>query len=99
MRNINYDIKQFYWNGDTTTFNAEAWNLAGCLDDGKSHPHSFPTQKKEFRIYNYQTNGFRKFTFVKEELYQFDDEGEIIWIFKSDDGISCSILKFRTLEL
>lgn len=91
MKYINYDIKQFHWNGDTKTFAAEAWNLVGCMEDGKFHPQSFPTQKNQFRIYNYQTNGFRRFRFLKEELCEFDDYNELNWVFESDDNILCYI--------
>jgi len=61
-----YDITQFVWNKDINVFYADAWNLVAWMPDGSTHPEAFPNMKKEFFIHNYNTNGFRRFRFVKE---------------------------------
>ena len=91
MKNIHYDIVQFNWNKDTNCFYADAWDLVANMPDGSIHPEAFPTMRGEFFIYNYKTNGFRRFRFVKEIK---GDIGEFIcteWVFESEDGIECRI--------
>jgi len=41
--------------------------------------------KGEFFIYNYMTNGFRRFRFVNEMVLDKN------WLFESEDGIQCRI--------
>ena len=94
---IKYDILQFQWNKIENTFHADAWNLVGFLPDGSTHSEAFPTMKTQFIMYNYNTNGFRRFRFVKEVTQLLVDENsntnyEITnWLFESEDGIKCSI--------
>lgn len=97
MNEIYYDIHQFYWNKEANTFTADAWDLMATLPDGTIHPESFPNGKRQFIIKNYATEGFRRFEFVSEEksFYQFESTGDVYecidWVFKSEDGILCSI--------
>jgi len=97
MKNIQYDILQFSYIKETNTFYADAWNLVACMPDGSFHPEAFPTLKGEFVIYNYKTNGFRRFRFVKEIINWLIDENEhtkyemIEWLFESEDGFKCMI--------
>ena len=97
MKNIEYDIQQFRYTKETNTFYADAWNLIGYMPDGNFHPESFPTMKGQFVMYNYNTNGFRRFRFVKEITNWLIDENEhtkyemIDWLFESEDGIKCMI--------
>ena len=97
MKNYKYSISQFRWNKENNCFYASAaylWdeNRPECVD-------TFPNQKKNFIIQNPKTNGFRRFSFVKE----YDEKREVeytsytieqtdtIWEFQSEDGIKCRI--------
>lgn len=97
MKNIHYDILQFVWNKTTNSFYADAWDLIANMPDGSIHPEAFPTMRGEFFIYNYKTNGFRRFRFVEETTNWLIDENEhtkyemIDWVFESEDGIKCYI--------
>lgn len=97
MKNIEYDIQQFRYTKETNTFYADAWNLIAYMPDGSFHPEAFPTMKEQFVMYNYSTNGFRRFRFVKEITNWLIDENEhtkyemIDWLFESEDGIKCII--------
>lgn len=91
MKNIHYDILQFHWNKSTNSFYADAWNLVANMPDGSVHPAAFPTMKKQFFIYNYRTNGFRRFTFVKDIASSIDTVDFTEWLFQSEDGIECRI--------
>lgn len=91
MKNIHYDIVQFNWNKDTNSFYADAWNLIAHMPDGNFHQAAFPTMRGEFFIYNYKTNGFRRFRFVKEITADMNDIHFIEWLFESEDGIECRI--------
>lgn len=97
MKNIEYDIQQFRYTKETNTFYADAWNLIAYMPDGSFHPEAFPTMKEQFVMYNYSTNGFRRFRFVKEITNWLIDENEhtkyemIDWLFESEDGIKCMI--------
>ena len=97
MKNIEYDINQFKWNKDTNTFYADAWNLVAYMPDGSFHPEAFPTLKGEFVMYNYKTNGFRRFRFAKEIRNWLIDEANttkyemVEWLFESEDGFKCMI--------
>ena len=97
MKNIQYDILQFSYIKETNTFYADAWNLVACMPDGSFHPEAFPTMKGEFVMYNYKTNGFRCFRFVKEITNWLIDEANttkyemVEWLFESEDGFNCMI--------
>lgn len=91
MKNIHYDIVQFNWNKDTNCFYADAWNLIANMPDGSIHPEAFPTMRGEFFIYNYKTNGFRRFRFVKEIKGNIGEFSYTEWAFESEDGIECRI--------
>ena len=94
MKKIKYDILQFYWNKNTNSFCADAWDLVAYMPDGSIHPEAFPTMKKQFFIHNYKTNGFRRFKFVKEENVAcrfIPLEYQLNWLFESEDGIKCYI--------
>jgi hypothetical protein len=97
MENIHYDILQFIWNAETNSFYADAWDLIANMPDGSVHPEAFPTMKGQFFIYNYMTNGFRRFRFVKEttsDVVDIDNEFNYSvtnWLFESEDGIKCHI--------
>ena len=97
MKNYKYSISQFRWNKENNCFYASAaylWdeNRPECVD-------AFPNQKKNFIIQNPKTNGFRRFSFLKE----YDEKREVeyasytieqidtIWEFISEDGIKCRI--------
>lgn len=91
---IKYDIQQFNWNKEQNSFHAEAWNLLGVMPDGTIHPEAFPSQREQFFIHNYKTDGFRRFRFVKElELIDEQNENfvETDWLFESEDGIKCYV--------
>jgi len=47
--------------------------------------------KGEFFIYNYNTNGFRRFRFVKEIKGDIGGFNYTEWVFESEDGIECRI--------
>ncbi len=85
MKNVHYDILQFVWNKKTNSFYADAWDLVANMPDGSIHPEAFPTMKGQFFIYNYMTNGFRRFRFVNEMVLDKN------WLFESEDGIQCRI--------
>ena len=93
MENIHYDILQFHWNKNINSFYADAWDLVANLPDGSVHPEAFPTMKGQFFIYNYRTNGFRRFRFVKEQRSETNEAGYdfLDWVFESEDGIKCYI--------
>lgn len=91
MKNIHYDILQFNWNKDTNCFYADAWDLVANMPDGNIHPEAFPTMRGEFFIYNYKTNGFRRFRFLKEITAYIGGVDFIEWLFESEDGIECRI--------
>ena len=91
MKNVHYDIVQFNWNKDTNCFYADAWNLIANMPDGNIHPEAFPTMRGEFFIYNYKTNGFRRFRFVKEIKGAVGGFNYTEWAFESEDGIECII--------
>jgi hypothetical protein len=91
MKNIHYDILQFHWNKDTNSFYADAWNLVANLPDGSVHSEAFPTMKGEFFIYNYTTNGFRRFRFVKDIVSNIGEQSFTEWLFESEDKIECRI--------
>ena len=91
MKNIHYDIVQFNWNKDTNCFYADAWDLVANMPDGSIHTEAFPTMRGEFFIYNYKTNGFRRFRFVKEIKGDIGEFSCTEWAFESEDGIECRI--------
>ncbi len=91
MKNIHYDIVQFNWNKDTNCFYADAWDLVANMPDGSIHSEAFPTMRGEFFIYNYKTNGFRRFRFVKEIKGDIGGFSCTEWAFESEDGIECRI--------
>jgi len=97
MKNIQYDILQFRYTSEIGLFCADAWNLVATMSDGSFHPKAFPTMKGEFIMYNYKTNGFRRFRFVKEIRNWIIDESDgtkyemIDWHFKSEDEFTCII--------
>ena len=91
MKNVHYDILQFSWDKDTNCFYADAWDLVANMPDGSIHPEAFPTMRGEFFVYNYKTNGFRRFRFVKEVTGHLCGWDSIEWIFESEDGIECRI--------
>lgn len=98
-----YDIRNFTWNKEKNTFYGEAPHLECIMPDGNIHPEAFPNGKEQFFIQNFETGGFRRFRFVKEEIESFSfplmvDGGyeehnyDIkYWVFKSDDDIYCRI--------
>ena len=86
-----YDVLQFRWNRDTNAFYADAWDLVAWLPDGSTHPEAFPNQKGEFFIHNYQTDGFRRFRYVKDITGDVGDVHFVEWLFESEDGIECRI--------
>jgi hypothetical protein len=88
---MHYDILQFNWNKDTNSFYADAWNLVAIMTDGSVHPEAFPTMKKQFFIYNYRTNGFRRFRYVKDIVGNMGGQSFTEWLFQSEDGIECRI--------
>ena len=97
MKNIEYDILQFRYAKEIGLFSADAWNLVAYMPDGSFHPEAFPTLKGEFVMYNYKTNGFRRFRFVKEITNWLIDEANttkyemVEWLFESEDGFRCII--------
>ena len=91
MKHIEYDIQQFRWNKDINTFYADAWDLVAYMPDGSFHTEAFPTMKEQFFIYNYNTNGFRRFRFVKEISGDVGGFNYTEWVFESEDGIECRI--------
>ena len=97
MKNYKYSISQFRWNTNENCFYASAaylWdeNRPECVD-------AFPNQKKKFIIQNPKTNGFRRFSFVKEYDEKIEvkyasytiEQTDTIWEFVSEDGIKCRI--------
>jgi hypothetical protein len=81
-----YDINSFTWDGDERTF----YGVKDELWDTTNHyQFPFPNDKKQFIIRNSETNGFRRFTFVKE---QFGEGSLIEYLFESEDGIRCLVL-------
>ena len=97
MKNYKYSINQFRWNKADNCFYASAaylWdeNRPECVD-------AFPNQKKKFIIQNPKTNGFRRFSFVKEYDEKIEveyasytiEQTDTIWEFASEDGIKCRI--------
>ena len=97
MKNYKYSISQFRWNKNENCFYASApylWdeNRPECVD-------TFPNGKKKFIIQNPKTNGFRRFSFLKEydekREWAYDtytiEQTDTIWEFVSEDGIKCRI--------
>lgn len=95
-----YDIRGFFWNKESNTFFAEAWNLECILPDGMPHPEAFPNGKQQFFIDNPKTGGFRRFRYVGSETethQQWNYMGELqnytetYWVYETEDGIKCNI--------
>lgn len=78
-----YDISCFYWNKESRTFYADAWNLITQLPDGSIHLEAFPNDKRQFFIRNDRTGGFRRFTLINDTATHYT--------FESEDGIRCEI--------
>ena len=57
---IEYDITQWVWDAETRTFYSSKADLIGRREDGSLHPESLPNGRKEFRILNPQTGGWRR---------------------------------------
>ena len=88
-----YSIEQFAWVKDRNTFYADAWNLI-ALNEQFVGREAFSNSKQHFCIVNYQTEGFRRFTFLKDEVYTYEDDPSLnytAWVFTSEDGIRCEI--------
>lgn len=86
MKEIRYNAYNFQWEKDDNTFYAVAehlypdWNgYTGC---------AFPSQKRQFTIFNQETGGFRRFRFVREEKIGNGTD----WVFESEDGILAKVL-------
>jgi hypothetical protein len=74
-----YDIHQWEWDSKHEVFTGEAKKLY-------SHQCGvpFPNGRKQFRILNPKTGGFRRFRWIGEL------EGE--WWYESEDGIGARVL-------
>jgi hypothetical protein len=91
MKTIVYDIYDFKWYKSENTFRANA-NTLYDISTNHYYQLAFPNERSKFNIKNNKTNGFRRFLYVKEISISND---EIIWIFKSEDGIRCEITKIN----
>lgn len=90
-----YDIRQFNWKKESSSFYANAPFLVAHLPDGSFHPEAFPSGKGQFIIENSKTRGSNRFTFVNETV-SWDTDGEEMyavteWLFQSESGINCYI--------
>lgn len=81
MNYTKYYINEFEWDSETRTFIGYSYVLDHF-------------GKKQFIIFNPKTNGFRRFTFLKEENF----EGHTEYVFKSEDDIFVRILIDNTFE-
>jgi hypothetical protein len=91
MRNIQYNIHDFVWYKASRTFYAHESKL---FDTSGQYKQNFPSGKKEFFIYNYETGGFRRFRFDRKIMITGYTEPDIVsvgWLFKSEDNIRCVI--------
>lgn len=80
-----YDIEQFEWNPITKEF-------SGYMED--LHYSQFiepwPNQAKQFFIVNHRTRDFRRFRLIRDN--------NIEYVFESEDGIQCRIIKNKKKE-
>lgn len=93
MKDIFYDINDFIWSKADNSFYADAPHLNAL---GDYYEYAFPNGKSKFYIKNFNTNDFRRFEFEKETIESIQIDGgyeidEIVWHFKSEDGILCKI--------
>jgi hypothetical protein len=82
-----YSIDSFNWVKEENTFygiDIRLWERTG------SYQYPFPNDRKQFKIFNPKTGGFRVFTFMKE--FDSTESGMKEYLFTSEDGIDCVIL-------
>lgn len=84
MNTVHYDIRDFRWVKEETTFYGDGFDL---YDAEGIYKFVFPNHKKQFVIKNYKTGNFRRFTFQKE----ITDPFGTYWMFESEDKIKCVI--------
>jgi hypothetical protein len=81
-----YTIHSFNWVKEDNTLygiSSTLWDTLGY------YQFPFPNNRKQFKIVNPDTDGFRVFTFVTS----FENtEGMLEYVFASEDGIKCNIL-------
>lgn len=86
---VRYDIVDFEWDAQSKTFSGYGNAL---YDFDRKYNAPFSNDKKQFVIYNPNTEGFRRFRFLREETFGGCTE----YIFESEDGFTARIL--MTLE-
>jgi hypothetical protein len=81
-----YNIHSFNWVKEDNTL----YGISGTLWDTLGYyQFPFPNDRKQFKVVNPDTDGFRVFTFVTS----FENtEGMLEYEFASEDGIKCRIL-------
>jgi hypothetical protein len=89
MKTIVYDILDFKWDTMSNTLRGDA-NKLYDISCGHYYQIPFPNQRAKFNIKNKRSGGFRRFIYHRE--YPLS-KTECVWIFKSEDGIYCEIIK------
>jgi hypothetical protein len=87
MIQFTYDINDFKWDMEANTFYGNADNLYEC---DRTHFYQIPfiNGRGQFFIKNKRSGGFRRFRFEKECDI---NELEIVYLYKSEDGIKCEV--------
>jgi hypothetical protein len=81
-----YTIHSFNWVKEDNTLygiSSTLWDTLGY------YQFPFPNDRKQFKVVNTDTDGFRVFTFVTSFE---NEEGMLEYEFASEDGIKCRIL-------
>ena len=81
-----YITDQFNWVKEDRTFYGASHSL---WDTSCYYKFPFPNGRKQFKMTNMETGGFRVFTFVREF---WNTEGILEYVFSSEDGLLCNIL-------
>ena len=92
MQIVEYDMGYFKWYSHEKTFRADAWTLYAVDQAHQSIIEPFPSARSQFIIRNLETEGFRRFTFVRELVIEEPGLNATEWVFKSEDDIFCKIL-------
>ena len=97
-KNFTYNIRNFLWSKHLNTFfgdMGDLWETSG------KYNYAFPSQRKQFRILNEKTGGFRRFRLKYESLEEHYctelNTDDCFWatfrcmVFESEDGIICKV--------
>ena len=97
-KNYTYNIQDFNWSKELNTFIGD---MGALWETSGKYNYAFPSGRKQFRILNEKTGGFRRFRLKCESLeehYCTDiDSDDCFWatfrcmVFESEDGIICKV--------